>query len=814
MGSLDEPHVGTGLSDNWIGDIVVHKDAVWLATGRGLSFSYFDEGGWNRYDTTNGLPEQDISAIYSSGDDIWIALNHFEEGYDDAFADGIAYSSDEGRTWVVLDSEVIENTYGYQRTVYDMAGVDDKIFCASWGGGLIGSFDAGFSWQNIYAYANDSINLGDPGNLGNLHFAVAVDTLHGDSLVVWTGTALGIRRLVYAPNREKLTANNIYDFAAIDSFIYIAGDSGLTRLKFIDPEEGFSNMIFRTSFTNDGLPGAITSAVYGFGGRLFAGTRDSIGGAGTGLAVSDDNGDNFFTNYTGLDDVQGENKYIREFASFDHFLFLAAVEAGLYMSSDSGYTWQKVYIDENDTTLANGRSVAYSVAADSNLVWVGTDSGAVLLEFDETGAVVSRQNSVFVDGADNGGRSYRMAVQRFTDTLGNVDSTAVWALNHPLDTSVGIYAVYYTLDSGATWGTPQDLSGFPKDIPQYDIGFSNALIFMTGLDKFTQSPDRSFWYAVNGNTVKDSVRLSVNFDGQAFRSFLISNDTIYIGADSGFAVSYPGSAVLRWHLVLSNTDPNHFDNVSTDGFPDISGNFVNAIGIQPLDNGQSRVWASTHPTDTGYNAISTATLDGENWRIPIEDVNCWNFEFNGPEVFTATSQGLFYSPDTGLTWSEIPISGNLVTGDEPIAYTIDPEAMVTAVKLVGDTLWVGTGEGAAKIALDQIGTANWEIYRVHDNTEVVYAFPVPFSHAAERNTTIKFHYNVPEPGNVSIEVYDFAMNLVKTVADEYKTAGVKEDEDTWDGLNEQGHYVAAGIYYFKITLPSGKEEWGKLAIIP
>lgn len=811
LNTLDEPHFGRGLSDNWVGDIITHKNAVWLATGRGVSFSYFDESGWNRYDTSNGLVSQDISAMYSSGNVIWLALNHYEADYLYAFADGMAYSSDEGLTW---DTMMVPNTYGYQCTLWDIVGIDSLMFCASWAGGLIASFDGGSNWRNIYATLLDSVY---PTQYSNLHFAAAIDSLHGDSLLLWTGTAAGIKRFIFAPAREKLTSHRIYDIAAADSFIYIAGDSGITRIKFFEDEGSLTNRVSRTSFIDDGLPGAAVASVHVFGGRVFAGTLDSAGGVGTGLAVSDNDGEDFLTGFTGLDDVIGENKYPAEFSSARSFLFMAAREAGLYMSADTGETWQKIYTDPADTTAANGRNTVNSVAADSATLWVGTDSGVVRIEFDDLGEVVSRENHTFVDSDSSGGQVYRIAVQTILDSLGEVDSKVVWTLNHPLDPVEGINSVHYAVDDGSGWGTPQNLSGFPTGSPQYDIGFDNAVIFIVGRDRFTQSPNRAFWYSMDGNNIKDSTTQTINFDNQDFRSLLIWNDTIYIGADSGYGVSYPGSAVLRWHLIKPNNDPTRFDKVTYYTYPsdNISGNFVNVLAVQPLADGKSRVWASTHPTDSGYNAICYGTLDGLEWHIPIADVNCWNFDFNGPEVFAATSQGLLYSADTGVTWQEIMISGDLVTGDNTIAYTIDPAAEVLAARVIGDTLWVGTAEGAARIALDQFGTNNWEIYRVYDSSSVVYAFPVPYSYADSRQTQIKFHYNVPSAGNVTVEVYDFAMNLVKRVTDnEYKTAGIKENEDVWNGVNEDGHYVATGIYYFKITLPSGEERWGKLAIIP
>lgn len=797
---FDDPYQGRGLSGNTVIDIITHKGAVWMATGKGLSFSYFNDSTWNIYDNTNGLVTQDISAIYSSGDVLWVAMNHFEEGVDYAFADGLAITADTGFTW---DTLMVEGSHGFQKTVYDITGVDSLIFCASWAGGLFASSDDGASWRHIYFSTSDSL---EPTQFTNLYFAAVADTLHPDSLILWAGTAGGLMRYVYAPAYAKPSSNYIFDVVSVDSFIFICGDSGLTRLKFDSTNASES---YHSSFVEDGLPGMAVTTAFSFGGRLFVGTLDSLGGATTGLAISDDDGLTFHTNYSGLE-LNWGNKYPRDFASIEHHLFMAAYEAGLYMSSDTGQNWQQIYLDTLIIDTLMPRSIIHSVAADSFNLWVGTDAGLVLLGFDSLGSVMSRQDFVFADNDTSGARSYRVRIQKYTDSLGHVDSTAVWTINHPIDTLNGNYAVYYSRDNGVNWNTVQ---GYLTSIHFYDIDFINELIFLVGEDVFTQSANAIIWYPRAGQLIKDSMDNTINFSHLNLNSILIKDDTVYIGSEHGLAISPPGIGVFRWRIVIANTDPTHYDKVSNYRYPHLSGNFVNALGIQRLESGQGLIWASTHPdTSEGhFNGISVSPLDSMDWDIRYSGVDCWNYAFNDIEVFAATSSGLLHSPDTGRTWETLTISGRQVTSDPPVDYAIDPSTEVYAVEVIGDTLWVGTKYGAAKIALSDLGNTGWEIFRV-DNTPGVYAFPVPFSLTGDDR--LFFHYSVPQDAYVTISVYDFAMDLVKTVVDSESRAKGTYNTDYWDGLNGQREAAAIAMYYFKIALSTGETYWGKLALVP
>lgn len=85
-----------------------------------------------------------------------------------------------------------------------------------------------------------------------------------------------------------------------------------------------------------------------------------------------------------------------------------------------------------------------------------------------------------------------------------------------------------------------------------------------------------------------------------------------------------------------------------------------------------------------------------------------------------------------------------------------------------------------------------------------------------------FVYNLSKDAKVTIRIYDYNMDHVKTViSGKFRKAGKNggpmgrstvEAEDSWDGRNENGKMVAPGVYYYKITADSGERAFGKCIV--
>jgi flagellar hook assembly protein FlgD len=133
---------------------------------------------------------------------------------------------------------------------------------------------------------------------------------------------------------------------------------------------------------------------------------------------------------------------------------------------------------------------------------------------------------------------------------------------------------------------------------------------------------------------------------------------------------------------------------------------------------------------------------------------------------------------------------------------------------------VGTEDGTVKVNLGtMIGDTTFVYVDTTTSSDVVYAFPIPLRFSEVRDKIIDFHFVVESEAHITIEIYDFAMNLVKRIVDNvlYPTGtyhGRGPLRPTWDGTNGSGENVAVGAYYFKVEYSTGQVHWGKIAVVP
>ena len=66
---------------------------------------------------------------------------------------------------------------------------------------------------------------------------------------------------------------------------------------------------------------------------------------------------------------------------------------------------------------------------------------------------------------------------------------------------------------------------------------------------------------------------------------------------------------------------------------------------------------------------------------------------------------------------------------------------------------------------------------------------------------IRFSFTSPTAAYVDLAVYDLMGRRLKALRSESMTAGVFSAR--WDGDDEQGRRVPGGIYFARLTLPSG-----------
>ena len=104
-----------------------------------------------------------------------------------------------------------------------------------------------------------------------------------------------------------------------------------------------------------------------------------------------------------------------------------------------------------------------------------------------------------------------------------------------------------------------------------------------------------------------------------------------------------------------------------------------------------------------------------------------------------------------------------------------------------------------------------------NNTPPTYAYPNPFSPLRHNlyggDGHVRFQYRAERTTRVTLKVYHFGMNLVKTVVDEKNRSGPGDYAEIWDGKNEVGDMVANGVYFYKLTLQGEGPLWGKVMVV-
>jgi 5'-nucleotidase/UDP-sugar diphosphatase len=103
---------------------------------------------------------------------------------------------------------------------------------------------------------------------------------------------------------------------------------------------------------------------------------------------------------------------------------------------------------------------------------------------------------------------------------------------------------------------------------------------------------------------------------------------------------------------------------------------------------------------------------------------------------------------------------------------------------LADKLDNSIGFPLAKISEDETGVSQPQEFQLLQN------YPNPF------NPETDISYNLPEDSHVKLTVYNLLGQTVKTLVDEYQSAGSKRV--TWDGTDEQGNKVASGVFLYKL----------------
>ena len=454
---------------------------------------------------------------------------------------------------------------------------------------------------------------------------------------------------------------------------------------------------------------------------------------------------------------------------------------GLSRSTDAGVTWRNYYGDPSF-----GEEDVSAIALLGNEVWVAT------------------AHTTTVDGVD------------YPEGSG----------------------LRYSSDRGESWSViPQPKDSYNVDTLFYNSkSFIRALGITTGIDNITYdiaATDSAVWIASyagmarkstdkgkswqvviippdNRNSISpaDSLKFDVspvsgnlglvgNLNHRAFSVYAENWSNVWIGTAGGINKTTDGGK--SWVKF------NHQNQTAP-----ITGNFVVALRMQSF-GGRSIMWAGTRATDTSETqGVSFSADSGASWKTSLIGEFCHNIGFKNSIAYVVTDDGIYRSPDDGKTWS---LSGTI--------YDVHSKQRITSTQFYGvdnqdENVWFGGQDGTVYTQDNSTSPfgSSWTILHAAQplpSVRSTYAYPNPFSPNFE---FVRLHYAVVNGSSrVTIRIFDFGMNLVRTVISDVFRTGSTEFDEIWDGRDDKGRQVSNGPYFYEVVVGNNDPLWGKILVL-
>jgi len=443
----------------------------------------------------------------------------------------------------------------------------------------------------------------------------------------------------------------------------------------------------------------------------------------------------------------------REFPSLDG--------GGVYLSTDDGETWLP-------TTLA--RTDVRSLLADSfGVIFAGTNGGGIL------------------QTTDNG--------TTWTHTIEGMLASDVRSLAVDSNGTIcaGLWGggVSKTSDGGTTWETVGLMNKYVDALAVSSVGYVFAGLYG---DSLHRSTDEGLTWSTIGTYSEMSTRaLAFSTEGILYAA---TNDGVSASTNDGLTWSHADVGDL-WSLIVDK-DNNVFagsfldgvfrstDNGTTWTNLGLTGEWILALAT----NFNGYLFAGTTPY-FGSGGIFRSTNSGTSWTQVLPNVSAADIVVNPDgEIFAATPLGVYYSDDSGSTWSGI--SDGLMNADAA-SLTVDHTGFV----------YVGTHGHAVFRSIDATTSVNESVekhpiaFSLHQN------YPNPFN----ATTTLSFSLPAslasadafgeagPAGGRSSVfanlSIYDILGRRVATLANEKLGPGTYTRQ--W---NAQG--LPSGVYFYRL----------------
>jgi ligand-binding sensor domain-containing protein len=329
-----------------------------------------------------------------------------------------------------------------------------------------------------------------------------------------------------------------------------------------------------------------------------------------------------------------------------------------------------------------------------------------------------------------------------------------------------------------------------------DLGRTWSRVILPPDNRNSVSPDDTLNFCVA--PVGGRICPEGHLNYRLFSVIAVNETTLYAGTAGGINKSTDNG--LSW-VKFNRTNQDN----------PISGNFVVALDYNPYNN---TIWGATWRAEgsTEFYAVSSSEDGGLNWTTHLHGERAHNFGFKNDEVIAPTDNAAFR-----YTSQRVWLAPSSIV-DTRSNQRLTTSIFYSAATQAGGYIWLGSNDGLIRLReaiASNVWTGDWRIYFAApplNSKEESFAYPVPFS---PRNNTLKFKYSTGGVSEkVSIRIFDFGMNLVRTVIQNIDRVKTNDDApDRWDGRDENGNIVPNGVYFYRIDIGSAEPLFGKIIVL-